>query len=181
MFFRLNVFPIDLPPLRERRDDIPLLMDHFLRIYSREHKVEPRGFTRRAVEALLHYDYPGNVREMQNLIERGVVFAEPDGLIDTLHMFRHGEKLETRALQVGPSGMLTRSAKADTNSAKGKSPGMTLPELEQRLFIEALEQSQGNISAAARVVGLSRPALEYRLRKIGLLTTRKSAAKPKRA
>jgi two-component system, NtrC family, response regulator HydG len=175
LFFRLNVFPIDLPPLRERRDDIPLLMDHFLRIYSREHNVGPRGFTRRAVEALLNYDFPGNVREMQNLIERGVVFAEPDGLIDTLHMFRHGEKLESRSLQVGPSGMLTRSVMADPASP-AKPPGMTLPELERRLYVDALEQCQGNIAAAARVVGLSRPALEYRLRKFGLLAARRNAA-----
>ena len=178
LFFRLNVFPIDLPPLRERRDDIPLLMDHFLRIYSREHKVTPRGFTRRAVEALLNYDYPGNVREMQNLVERGVVFAEPDGLIDTLHMFRHGEKLELRSLQISPSGTLTRSAAAvDADAPFTTSPDMTLPELERRLYVEALAKSQGNIAAAARVVGLSRPALEYRLRKFGLLATKRADTK----
>lgn len=174
LFFRLNVFPIELPPLRERRDDIPLLMDHFLRIYSREHKVTPRGFTRRAVEALLNYDYPGNVREMQNLIERGVVFAEPDGLIDKLHMFRSGEKTEARSMQLSPSGTLTRGATGVGASAQATaSPGTTLPELERRLYVEALEHSHGNIAAAARVVGLSRPALEYRLRKLGLLTKKR--------
>ena len=178
LFFRLNVFPIDLPPLRERRDDIPLLMDHFLRIYSREHNVKPRGFTHRAVEALLSYDYPGNVREMQNLIERGVVFAEPDGVIDTQHMFRQGEKLESRSLQLGPSGLLKRSAVAGADSDAAMPPGTTLSALERRLYVEALEKSQGNIAAAARLVGLSRPALEYRLRKFGLLTTRRAAAKP---
>jgi DNA-binding NtrC family response regulator/predicted hydrocarbon binding protein len=170
LFFRLNVFPIDLPPLRERRDDIPLLMDHFLRIYSREHNVTPRGFTRRAVEALLNYDYPGNVREMQNLIERGVVFAEPDGLIDTLHMFRSGENIETRSMQISPSGTLTRSAGA-------ASVGPTFSELERQLYGDALKQHQGNIAAAARSVGLSRPALEYRLRKLGLLKTKPRSRK----
>jgi transcriptional regulator with PAS, ATPase and Fis domain len=118
------------------------------------------------VEALLSYDYPGNVREMQNLIERGVVFAEPDGLIDTLHMFRHGEKLESRSLQLGPSGMLKRSTMAGADS-DATSPATTLPALERRLYVEALEKTQGNIAAAARLVGLSRPALEYRLRKFG--------------
>ncbi len=177
LFFRLNVFPIDLPPLRERRDDIPLLMDHFLRIYSREHNVKPRGFTRRAVEALLNYDYPGNVREMQNLIERGVVFAESDGVIDTQHMFRHGEKLELRSMQLSPAGTLTRSAAAvDTGSSVAAPAGLTLSELERRMYVDALEKSQGNIAAAARIVGLSRPALEYRLRKFGLLTRRSTKA-----
>jgi DNA-binding NtrC family response regulator len=174
LFFRLNVFPIDLPPLRARRDDIPLLMDYFLRLYSRQHRANPRGFTRRAVEALLSYDYPGNVREMQNLIERGVIFAEPDGLIDVTHMFRRGEKLEARALQIGPSGNLTRSggtvAGTTTDAAQE-----TLPEIEQRLYVDALERHQGNISAAARAVGLSRPALEYRLRKFGLFKSKRAA------
>jgi DNA-binding NtrC family response regulator len=65
LFFRLNVFPIDLPPLRERRDDIPLLMEHSLALYSLRHKRRFTGFTRRAVEALLNYSYPGNIRELQ--------------------------------------------------------------------------------------------------------------------
>jgi transcriptional regulator with GAF, ATPase, and Fis domain len=168
LFFRLNVFPIDLPPLRERRDDIPLLMDHFLRLYSRQHHANPRGFTRRAVEALLSYDYPGNVREMQNLIERGVVFAEPEGLIDITHMFRHGEKLELRALQIGPSGTLTRS-----HAAPGqRGAQLTLIEIERRLYADALESHGNNVSAAARAVGLSRPALEYRLRKYGMFKSK---------
>ncbi|MFL6602258.1 MAG: sigma 54-interacting transcriptional regulator [Steroidobacteraceae bacterium] len=171
LFFRLNVFPIDLPPLRERRDDIPLLMDHFLRLYSRQHRVARSGFTRRAIEALLSYDYPGNVREMQNLIERGVVFAEPGDLIDVTHMFRHGEKLEARSMEISPSGTLRRSLGATPTPTANTQP--TLPEVERRLLADALERHRGNVSAAARAVGLSRAALEYRLRKFGLL-------KPKR-
>jgi two-component system, NtrC family, response regulator HydG len=66
LFFRLNVFPIDLPPLRERRDDIPLLMEHLLALYSSRHKRRFTGFTRRAVEALLNYDYAGNVRDSKS-------------------------------------------------------------------------------------------------------------------
>jgi DNA-binding NtrC family response regulator len=175
LFFRLNVFPIDLPPLRERRDDIPLLMDHFLRLYSRQHGLNPRGFTRRASEALLSYDYPGNVREMQNLIERGVVFAEPGELIDVTDMFRHGEKLEARSMEISPSGALRRSRSAAATAAA--SAQATLPEIERRLFVDALERHKGNISAAARAVGLSRPALEYRLRKFGLIKPKRAASR----
>jgi DNA-binding NtrC family response regulator len=165
LFFRLNVFPIKLPPLRERRDDIPLLMDFFLRRYSRQHNIPIRGFTRRSVDTLLSYDFPGNIREMQNLIERGVVFAEPDGLIDIHHMFRGGEQIEPRAMQIGRGGTLTRS---DLSSQANL--GLSLPQIERRLYADALAHHGGNIAAAARAVGLTRPALEYRLKKFGMLT-----------
>jgi two-component system response regulator HydG len=68
LYFRLCVFPITIPALRERRDDVPLLMAHFLKLYSQRHGRTPVGFTSRATDALLKYDYPGNVRELQNLI-----------------------------------------------------------------------------------------------------------------
>jgi DNA-binding NtrC family response regulator len=170
LFFRLNVFPIELPPLRSRRDDIPLLMDHFLRLYSHEYGIRPRGFTRRAVEALLGYEYPGNVREMQNLIERGVVFAGNDGLIDTVHMFQHGEVLPHKSMQVGADGTLVHRATTEEgeppNTAGSKPP--TFAEVERQLYADALRRARGNVSAAARELGLTRPAFEYRLRKQGL-------------
>jgi transcriptional regulator with GAF, ATPase, and Fis domain len=178
LFFRLNVFPIELPPLRKRRDDIPLLMDHFLRLYSRQHRVTPSGFSRRAIEALLSYEYPGNVREMQNLIERGVIFAGADDLIDVAHMFRHGEKLQARSLQIGPAGTLKPSAGTSGIDTDGKQA--TLAEIEQRLYTDALDRHAGNISAAARAVGLSRPALEYRLRKFGLFKSKRATSGRKR-
>jgi transcriptional regulator with GAF, ATPase, and Fis domain len=171
LFFRLNVFPIDLPPLRERRDDIPLLIDHLLRVYSRQHGVNPRGFTRRALDTLLSYDYPGNVREMQNLIERGVVFADPDGLIDATHMFRRGERLASGSLQISRAGTLAGSV--GTSDVTGQAAPTTLPDIERRLYIDAMERHGGNVSAAARTVGLTRPAFEYRLRKYGLFNKRK--------
>jgi transcriptional regulator with GAF, ATPase, and Fis domain len=165
LFFRLNVFPIELPPLRSRRDDIPLLMDHFLGLYSREHAIKPRGFTRRAVEALLGYDYPGNVREMQNLIERGVVFAGNDGLIDTVHMFHRGEVLPDKSLQVGADGTLVqRNVSAGDSNGSGPQ-ARTFVEMERELYANALTRSKGNVSAAARELGLTRAAFEYRLRK----------------
>jgi two-component system, NtrC family, response regulator HydG len=123
----------------------------------------------------LSYDYPGNVREMQNLIERGVVFAEPGDLIDVTHMFRHGEKLEARSMEISPSGALRRSRGATATAAANTQP--TLPEIERRVFADALERHQGNISAAARAVGLSRPALEYRLRKFGLFKPKRTASR----
>ncbi len=193
LFFRLNVFPVTLPPLRERRDDIPLLMDHFLALYSREHGRSPRGFTRRAVEALLNYRYPGNIREMQNLIERGVVHAGDDGFIDTTHMFRDGEAMPLTAFTLLADGRLSSTPPVDSQAggqtggeADGRSPpgrepdpfdrlvdsGSSLAEMERRLFEAALQRHKGNVAATARALGLTRATLEYRLRKLDLYDSR---------
>ncbi len=168
-----------LPPLRERRDDIPLLMDHFLAFYSREHGRSPRGFTRRATEALLNYRYPGNIREMQNLIERGVVHAPDDGLIDIIHMFRDGETMPQSAFTLLADGRLSSAPPAEDAERRGGDPvdalvdsGSSLTELEGRLFAAALQRHKGNVAATARALGLTRPTLEYRLRKLGLYGAR---------
>jgi two-component system, NtrC family, response regulator HydG len=110
LVFRLNVFPIDLPPLRERRDDIPLLMEHCLALYSLRHRRRFTGFTRRAVEALLNYNYPGNIRELQNLIERGVIYAEEGGAIDSVHMFRRRELIRNDVFALGSGGLLLHNS-----------------------------------------------------------------------
>jgi two-component system, NtrC family, response regulator HydG len=191
LFFRLNVFPIDLPPLRERRDDIPLLMEHFLALYSMRHKRRFTGFTRRAVEALLNYNYPGNVRELQNLIERGVIYAEEDGAIDSVHMFRRGELIRDDVFALGSGGLLQHNSIGDTVPARtnggvtsatnGHGPtaaieriladaiegGMGLDDLENRVYAAALSKTKGNVSAAARLLKISRAKLDYRVVKHG--------------
>jgi transcriptional regulator with GAF, ATPase, and Fis domain len=177
LFFRLNVFPIHLPPLRERRDDVPLLMSHFLRHYARKHGREVAGFSQAAVKALLHYDFPGNIRELQNLVERGVIVAPDGGLIDLHHLFSSGERLGN-VLSVrldGGRGMLT-SGEATERAAPSAAPaqppalhGQSLPTMEADLIRQALAQCKGNVSGAARLLGISRPKLEYRARKYGLI------------
>jgi two-component system response regulator HydG len=180
LFFRLNVFPIALPPLRERRDDIPLLIEYFLRLYSHEHRRNITGMTRRATEALLKYDYPGNVRELQTLIERGVVFAEEDGLIDIAHMFQRGEHVPCGQYSLMHGRLNPQEAAAGLSSAsiadgerhllKGLlSSGVPFAEIERSLYAQALELASGNVAAAARNLSLSRASLEYRLQKFGLL------------
>src|SRR5208283_4929706 len=82
LFFRLNVFPIKVPPLRERRDDIPLMMNWFLQRFVKKHGKAITGFRERAVDALFAYDWPGNVRELENMIERGVILAEDGESLD---------------------------------------------------------------------------------------------------
>jgi DNA-binding NtrC family response regulator/predicted hydrocarbon binding protein len=186
LFFRLNVFPIDLPPLRERRDDIPILMDYFLAFYAEKHGRRTTGFTARAIEAMLNYDYSGNVRELQNLIERAVIFAEDDSPVDTVHLFRQGENTLGGSFGLSAAGALretefeirdesgnsgTRRRQTDAGSLPSQLAqsffelGGSLADFEQQIYSEALSRSHGNLAAAARQVGLSRAQLEYRIRR----------------
>jgi two-component system, NtrC family, response regulator HydG len=171
LYFRLNVFPIHLPPLRERRDDIPLLMNHFLRRESARHGRHPTGFTPRAVRAMLHYAFPGNIRELQNLIERGVISAEDTTAIDVAHLFRREQLSEEALLAIGAGGTLApaqdrqRPALTDLLQRElGEGP-LSLDDLERRLMLEAVDRTSGNLAAAARQLGLTRAQLAYRLRR----------------
>jgi transcriptional regulator with GAF, ATPase, and Fis domain len=179
LFFRLNVFPIHLPPLRERRDDIPLLMNHFLNHYRRKHACQVRGFTQAAVRALLNYDFPGNIRELQNLIERAVIMADALGLIDVHHLFTSGETLNedimTLRLQ-GNSATLNLStsagAFAPTSASAARSMGtapQSLAQTERDTLERAISASKGNLSAAARLLHTTRAKLAFRAKKHGLV------------
>ena len=109
LFFRLNVLPITLPPLKDRRDDISLLMEAFLRRYCEQHLRHVPGFTPRAVQALLQYDIPGHIRELQNLVERGVIMALHDEPIGVHHLFRGGEHMSIVSLGLDPGGRLAEA------------------------------------------------------------------------
>lgn len=178
LFFRLNVFPILIPPLRERRDDIPLLMEAFVAHYSALHGKQVTGFTSRAIEALLRYDYPGNIRELQNLVERGVILADNGKPIDVGHLFRGEPTAAARTLSLGAGGRLTNAAGGDAEELKAlltqprpQGPLQTPPSFaqhESRIYEIALRDAQGNIAAAARAIGLTRAQLAYRLKRAGV-------------
>ncbi|MEP6773824.1 MAG: sigma 54-interacting transcriptional regulator, partial [Polaromonas sp.] len=179
LFFRLNVFPIHLPPLRERRDDIPLLMNHFLNHYRRKHGCDIQGFTQAAVRTLLNYDFPGNIRELQNLVERAVIMADIGGLIDVHHLFTSGETLApdvmTLKLQDG-AGTLNLAATPAPAPAAAPAPAppstastLSLDQTERAMLQRAISGAKGNLSAAARLLNTSRAKLAYRARKHGLV------------
>ena len=174
LFFRLNVFPIHLPPLRERRDDIPLLMSHFLNHYRRKHDCNARGFSQAALRALLNYDFPGNIRELQNLIERAVILAEADGLIDLHHLFTSGESLSkdmmTLRMQTdsGTMSLASAAASAKTNISPAVQPP-SLEKTERDMLQQAIAASHGNLSQAARLLNTSRAKLAYRAKKHQLI------------
>lgn len=173
LYFRLNVFPIQVPPLRHRRDDIPLLMNYFLRRFCTRHGRRVTGFTERAVEAMLNYHLPGNVRELENLVERGVVLAPDDGPIDTCHLFTCGEEIAGERFCLDrDGGLLAQSAAEGWSGDAGAVPDgggdLSLDAMEERMLREAMARTQGNLSAAARLLGITRPQLAYRLKKKGI-------------
>jgi two-component system response regulator HydG len=169
LFYRLNVFPVHLPPLRDRRDDVPLLMSHFLKREAQRHGRQVPGFTTRAVRAMLHYHFPGNVRELQNLVERGVISAGDDTPIDVAHMFRREQLSEETLLAIGAQGTLAARHEASASpllELLAKHSGrdqVDLEALEQQLLREAVDAARGNLAAAARRLGLTRAQLAYRL------------------
>jgi two-component system response regulator HydG len=182
LFFRLEVFPIHLPPLRERREDIPLLLNHFLHRYSQRHGRRVRGYTHRVVKALLNYDFPGNIRELQNLVERGVINADEGGAIDVPHMLRREQLRDEHTLSIGSAGNLATedaapaTAPATSLLARLLEPGqgtISLDDVERRLIDDAVSRADGNLSAAARLLGLTRAQLAYRLK-----TARRDTAMP---
>src|SRR5450830_698752 len=173
LFYRLNVYPIALPPLRERRDDIPLLINAFLTRFCQEYARTPAGLTMRALKVLLRYDFAGNVRELQNLIERGLIASDEGQAIDLVHLFRN-EPMPTDPYGLDDHGSLSNTAPQVTTTAPRPAlldtlgqldQGFSIEGLESRLINEALQHNAGNLAAAARLVGLSRAQFAYRLKK----------------
>ena len=148
LYYRLNVVTIVLPPLRERRQDLAALMDHFLRVFTKKNGKTIRGFTRAARDALLRYDYPGNVRELENLIERAVVLTRAD-VID------RGDLPLTLEVSEGVDDKETHLIAA-------------VEGLERRMIKEALTRAGGIQTRAAELLGITERALRYKLRKYGL-------------
>ncbi|WP_455808802.1 sigma 54-interacting transcriptional regulator [Pseudomonas koreensis] len=173
LFYRLNVYPIALPPLRERRDDIPLLINFFLKRFCQEYGRTPAGLTMRALKTLLGYEFAGNVRELQNLIERGLIASDEGQAIDLVHIFRN-ESLPRDAYSLNHHGALRQASAASAQQAPATSlldslhqsdQAFSIDDLEQRLIQEALDKSEGNLAAASRLLGLSRAQFAYRLKK----------------
>jgi two-component system response regulator HydG len=193
LYFRLNVFPIKVPPLRERREDIPVLMNHFLQKFTRRHKREVTGFTARAIDALLSYELPGNIRELENMIERGVILARAGGAIDASQLFTAGEHRDATTWGLSRDGRVATEGRLDDADVPVPDPLAAITErlgrmlaadddadpdggslddieaaLETTLLQHAIARSQGNLSAAARRLGITRARLVYRLNQRGL-------------
>jgi two-component system response regulator PilR (NtrC family) len=156
LYYRLNVIRLPLPPLRERRDDIPLMAERFLRRFAAEMGKDVAGFTSDALRALERYDYPGNVRELENVVERSVALADSRsiGLGDL--------PTEVAGAASAPAGEILTLPPAGANLDE------ILNEVERRLLLSALERTDGNRTAAAKLLGITFRSLRYRLSKHGL-------------
>ena len=177
LFYRLNVFPVEIPPLRARREDVPLLFNLFVDRYAHRFGKRVAGVSRAALGALWSYDWPGNVRELENLVERAVILVDDDGTIDLPQLFSGGEVLGERPLQVSPMGLLvcqpeaplTEGAPASRNPdalADGLLDELgTLEQVEALLIDRALHRHDGNLTAAARSLGMGRGQMQYRIGK----------------
>ena len=153
LFYRLNVVTINIPPLRQRKTDIPVLTDHFIRKYSRINGKEIKGISREALDQLMKYDFPGNVRELENMIERAVVLCR-DNYLTT------GD-LPVQARIVSERGILDPH---DLNESFGDK----LRAFEKEMIATALDQSGGNKSAAARTLGITERHIRSRMEKLGM-------------
>jgi transcriptional regulator with PAS, ATPase and Fis domain len=150
LYYRLNVVPIDIAPLRERKEDIPDLVNLFISRFAGESRKPLEGITPEAMRILVNYHWPGNVRELQNIVERACALAK-ESILGPADI--HLDVRPTKAAN-GPGGFLP--------------DGMTLEQWEDEMVQEALRRANGNKSQAARLLGLSRNALRYRLSKIGI-------------
>lgn len=144
LLYRINTVEIRMPSLRERADDIPLLAEHFMRMYGKKYKRPGMKIDKSVMARLMKYHWPGNIRELQHTIERAVILNE-------------NSVIKSAELLIGSNGPMSTSEKP-----------VTLDEMEKKFIVQSLDENQGNVSLTARVLGMTRTALYRRMRKHGI-------------
>lgn len=154
LYFRLNVFPIWIPPLRERREDIPLLVEYFLKKFQYQEKKLPADI----MDQLINYHWPGNVRELKNILERAMILSD-------------GKNIEAYHVGIKPGllGVKTPTAEHQAIKATSQASGLSLEEMEKNMIIEALRRAKGNKTEAAKALHITRRMLYSRMKKYNLL------------
>jgi len=150
LYYRLNVVSLEVPPIRERREDISLLADFFLKRYAEKNKRILKGFTPRAMDLLMRYDWPGNVRELENVVERAVIMARGEMITPA--------EFPDILQELDPE---VKATYVDL------SPGRTLKDVEKDMIIRTLEETAGNRTHAAKILGISRRTLQLKLKEYG--------------
>jgi transcriptional regulator with GAF, ATPase, and Fis domain len=159
LFYRVAVYPITVPPLSDRRDDIPILVQHFVQHFARRRGTRIDQVPAEVMRRLQAYDWPGNVRELQNVIERAV-------LTSTDQVLRLAEPLKSDS-----------NRKAATQEPVPEVSGLTLDEVERRYIVQVLEATRGQISGAGgagEILGMHANTLRYRMKKLGIRVGRKT-------
>ncbi len=152
LYYRINVLSIDVPPLRERREDIPVLIDFFLKKHTRNTSRLIKGLAPETRRILLEYGWPGNVRQLESAIERAILLCEGDLI----------------APEDLPSEVRQESSSATTGGFKLPAEGINFEEVEKNLILQAMDQTDYNITKAAKLLGLTFRTLQYRLEKFGI-------------
>jgi DNA-binding NtrC family response regulator len=160
LYYRLNVVRIDVPSLRARPSDIPVLADHFLTRFAEENETDVQGFSEAALKLMLDYPWPGNVRELMNVVEQAVVLAS-------------GPLIEAHELPIG-------AVRKPQDALPLMVPGVTLAEVERYVITKTLEAVDGSRHKAAEILGISRRTLQYRLQEWGIEPRRFTAHKERR-
>ena len=176
LFYRLNVVRIHLPPLRERREDIPLLVNYFLKTFARDGQARPKSMSSTVIKALEQYHWPGNVRELENVIHRALVVAKGDAILLA------DLPAEVTGKGSAPGGGPAVSAGVESGAAPDvvslarrlfqwarKDPKLKIiPAVERELVIQALREADGNQVQAAKLLGITRATLRKRIEKFDI-------------
>jgi len=158
LFYRLNVIPLVIPPLRQRKDDIPLLAGYFLAKYSRQMRKDVNAISQSARLALSEYDWPGNVRELENIIQRHVALCEGSTITEIL--LPMGNRASHTALEAAPA--------PSQIPPEGLDLERRIEDYERGFIREALRNTGGNLTNAAKILGMSYRSIRYRVKKLGL-------------
>jgi len=163
LYYRLSVVPIHLPPLRERKEDIIPLAMHYMKLFNKEFKKNVKGISPEAEKLLIDYPWHGNTRELKNVIERICILEDTDII--------YPEHIPSEIVDYAGSSQTEPEAAAEEEKTMLNIPpeGLSLKNVEKDLVIKALQMVNGNQTRAARLLGISRDALRYKMQKFGLL------------
>jgi len=151
LYYRLNVVSIEIPTLRERKDDIPLLADYFLKKYAEKNKKLIKGFSPRTADILMRHDWPGNIRELENAVERCVILSRNE-MITPEHLPLAIKSMETE----------------DVDESDETGDGQSLKDVEKKMILRTLDETDGNRTRASEILGISRRTLQLKLKKYGI-------------
>ncbi|MGA1823237.1 MAG: sigma-54-dependent transcriptional regulator [bacterium] len=158
LYYRLNVFLIEIPPLRKRREDIPLLVNHFIKKFNFDFHKDIKSLHADALKMLMEYNYPGNVRELKNILERAMIMEEGDFICpETISFFNNSNKDYSIAGNRAPNYIINNNLN-----------GLKLKDIEKRYILEILEQTKGNKAKAATILGIARSTLFKKIREYNL-------------
>lgn len=176
LYYRLNVIPLHIPPLRERRDDIPLLIDHFAVEFARKRKRQPLRFTKEAMNALVHYEWPGNVRELKNLVERLTILVNNDlvtinDLPEKFNAITSSSYSTSMLINASPNLSIANLSEIKDLTDDGIDLNKLINDIERDMILRALEKAGGIKSKAASLLKLNRTTLIEKMKKMGLMSS----------